>query len=79
MKSYRDQLKECNSTGMRNERVFESFKDNPGILPLIPSPSMKSAIKTGEWKGIIGTVCGMFGGQCHSGHEECKKHRRESI
>lgn len=79
MKTFREQLIECDDAGFRNERVFESFEEHPEILPaflFLPKfDIMRKAIESGELKGFEKTICGKFGGNCSSGNLECRKLR----
>ena len=78
-KSFSKQFGECEDQGYLTEKEFESFEEHPEILPaFIELPKfdkMREAIKSGELKGFEFYLCGRFGGQCNSGHSECRKMR----
>jgi len=82
MKSFKKQFCECKEQGYLNEIKFESFEEHPEILPAFPWKKrlkpMMDAIKSGELKGLNKYICGRFGGDCNSGHDDCRKMREIS-
>ncbi len=75
MKNYSAQFVECKNTGFTVKGEFQSFEEHPNLLPLFPKPKLKEAIESGELKGLETIVCLRFGGECNSGHKDCKKLR----
>jgi len=79
MKSFRKQFCECNDNGFLKNTIFKSFEDHPELLPALPGlpklRKMMEAINSGEMKGITIYECGRFGGECSSGHSDCRKMR----
>lgn len=79
MKTFREQFSECNKEGFCDKREFQSFEENPGLLPaflFLPKfDKMRKALESGELKGFDKIICGRFGGDCHSGNENCRKLR----
>lgn len=77
MKHYQKQYHECYTAGLTSESIFESFKDNPGLLPAFPNKFMQKAIEDGTFSGIHIIQCGKFGGTCSSKHEKCVSMREK--
>jgi len=79
MKSFRKQFCECKDSGYLEQTIYKSFKDHPEMLPCMPwrksLRKMMAAIESGELKGLSSFVCGRFGGECSSGHSDCRKMR----
>jgi hypothetical protein len=79
MKGFRDQYIECKEAGLVQVGRFQSFEDHPELLPRFPRlPKLKKMmqkIQSGELKGLNVMDCKRFGGDCSSGHAECKKLR----
>ena len=73
MKLFRDQFTECSNAGLVGDGEFESFKENPNLLPLCPDTS-KKIINSG-CKGFRFKKCLKFGGKCHSKNPDCIKLR----
>ena len=75
MKLHRHQFGECKEQGFLEKNIFKSFKDHPEMLPAFPNQKMQTALESGEWSGITIFECGRFGGECSSGHPDCRKMR----
>lgn len=69
-------FRDCMISGMTREMEFFPFSDHPELLPLMPGPKLRDAIKTGELTGIPLIICGKFGGLCSSGNPKCKESRK---
>lgn len=78
MKTFHEQFTECSRLGMHGKGSFKKWKDNPELLPMPWSRAAKlieEEIKVNPDAGIEFTGCLRFGGDCNSGHPDCKNLR----
>ena len=79
MKSFREQYIECEENGYHATGEIEKFKDHPELLP---SPFHRASkviaekLKEDPDFGFAPIMCLRFGGQCSSGHKDCKELRK---
>lgn len=67
MKLFLEQMSECQKKGFIKSGKFISFKNHPELRPIHPTNK--------NVKGFTETLCGRFGGKCHSKHLGCMKLR----
>jgi hypothetical protein len=77
-KGFRDQYIECKKQGMVTEGSVQKFKDHPDLLPAFwhpAAPKIAKKLKEDPEFGLASMMCLRFGGECNSGHPQCRKMR----
>ena len=78
MRSFREQYIECEENGFHAYGEVEKFKDHPEMLPSPfhpAAPKIAQKLKEDPEFGLTPIMCLRFGGQCHSGHLDCRQMR----
>jgi|SRR5581483_8888254 len=77
MKSFREQFIECSKNKLHGDGPFLKWKDHPELLPIFPKAARAVArvLKKDPEAGLQTISCLKFGGQCSSGHPQCRELR----
>jgi hypothetical protein len=64
---------------MTKSGPLQKFKDHPELLPVFPGRAVKNiaaALERNPDFGLLTITCLRFGGECSSGHEQCRAMRK---
>jgi hypothetical protein len=78
MKSFIEQYSECKHAKKVKVGPLHRFKDYPGSLPAPwhpTSPKIAKLLDKNPDAGLNVVLCLRFGGECSSGHPQCRKMR----
>ena len=78
MKSFFTQYRECKESKLVKVGPLHSFKDYPGMLPAPwhpAAPKIAELLNKNPDAGLGVMMCLRFGGECSSGHPQCRKMR----